>query len=92
MLKQGFFYHVNAIFAQYPPSEMYFLLQDVTTIYTHTDINSDHGDEGKVQLFKVETKSITDYDIIFITVWAVNKVSNYKVNIIINCLLNSQNM
>ncbi|XP_076085327.1 uncharacterized protein LOC143056126 [Mytilus galloprovincialis] len=42
--------------------------------YIHTDGNRDHGDEGKVQLYKVETEKLTDYDELFITVWAVNKV------------------
>lgn len=48
--------------------------KDITTIHIHTDTNTDHGDEGKVQLFTVETSNIANLDTIFITVWAVNKV------------------
>ncbi|XP_071123054.1 uncharacterized protein [Mytilus edulis] len=42
--------------------------------YYHTNTNTDHGDEGKVQLFKVETKTLTNYDTLYISVWAVNGV------------------
>jgi hypothetical protein len=38
------------------------------------DTNQDHGDEGKVQLYKVETQTLTNFDVLYITVWAVNKV------------------
>ncbi|CAG2247187.1 unnamed protein product [Mytilus edulis] len=51
------------------------LTKDHKAKYIHTDGNKDHGDEGKVQLYKVETEKLTDYDELFITVWAVNKPS-----------------
>ncbi|CAC5370733.1 unnamed protein product [Mytilus coruscus] len=50
------------------------LTKDHTAKYIHVDTNNDHGDEGKVQLYKVETEKLTNYDELFITVWAVNKV------------------
>ena len=43
--------------------------------YSHTLTNTDHGDEGFVQLHEVETSSLQDVKTIFITVWAVNTVS-----------------
>ncbi|CAC5386466.1 unnamed protein product [Mytilus coruscus] len=50
------------------------LTKDHTAKYIHVDTNTDHGDEGKVQLYKVETQTLTNYDELFVTVWAVNKV------------------
>ncbi|CAC5386462.1 unnamed protein product [Mytilus coruscus] len=50
------------------------LSKDHNAKYIHVDTNTDHGDEGKVQLYKVETQTLTNYDELFITVWAVNKV------------------
>ncbi|CAG2233138.1 unnamed protein product [Mytilus edulis] len=50
------------------------LTKDHTAKYIHGETNTDHGDEGKVQLYKVETEKLTSYDELFITVWAVNKV------------------
>lgn len=49
--------------------------QDHVAKYIHVDTNQDHGDEGKVQLYKVETETLTKFDVLYITVWAVNKVS-----------------
>jgi hypothetical protein len=48
--------------------------QDYVAKYIHVDTNQDHGDEGKVQLYKVETQTLTNFDVLYITVWAVNKV------------------
>ena len=48
--------------------------QDHVAKYIHVDTNQDHGDEGKVQLYKVETQTLTNFDVLYITVWAVNKV------------------
>jgi hypothetical protein len=48
--------------------------QDHVAKYIHIDTNQDHGDEGKVQLYKVETQTLTNFDVLYITVWAVNKV------------------
>ncbi|XP_076113973.1 uncharacterized protein LOC143082259 [Mytilus galloprovincialis] len=47
---------------------------DTDEKYYHTNTNTDHGDEGKVQLFKVETKTLTKFDTLYISVWAVNGV------------------
>ncbi|XP_052067298.1 uncharacterized protein LOC127706680 [Mytilus californianus] len=50
------------------------LNEDTDAKYYHTKTNTDHGNEGKVQLFKVETKTLTNYDTLYISVWAVNGV------------------
>ncbi|XP_063415906.1 uncharacterized protein LOC134697555 [Mytilus trossulus] len=50
------------------------LNKDLKTKYVHVDSNTDHGDEGKVQLFKIDTVVLTKYDEVYITLWAVNKV------------------
>ncbi|XP_063408922.1 uncharacterized protein LOC134692402 [Mytilus trossulus] len=42
--------------------------------FHHNDDGVDKGDEGKVQTFEVDTKKLTDYNYVFISVWAVNKV------------------
>lgn len=57
------------------------LVQDHTAKYIHVDTNTDHGDEGKVQLYKVETQTLTNYDELFVTVWAVNKVCILKTRV-----------
>ena len=48
--------------------------QDHVAKYIHVDTNQDHADKGKVQLYKVETQTLTNFDVLYITVWAVNKV------------------
>ncbi|CAG2234222.1 unnamed protein product [Mytilus edulis] len=50
------------------------LNKDLKTKYVHVDSNTDHGDEGKVQLFKIDTVVLTQYEEVYITLWAVNKV------------------
>ncbi|VDI61828.1 polycystin 2 [Mytilus galloprovincialis] len=50
------------------------LNKDLKTKYVHVDSNTDHGDEGKVQLFKIDTVVLTQYEEVYITMWAVNKV------------------
>ncbi|XP_071123173.1 uncharacterized protein [Mytilus edulis] len=42
--------------------------------YIHSTANEDNGDEGKVQLFKVQTKGLINYDILYVSIWAVNGV------------------
>ena len=54
--------------------------------YYHTTTNTDHGDEGFVQLFTVDTLTLTNYDTLFISVWAVNRVS-YCYHLYTSCWL-----
>ncbi|VDH98686.1 Hypothetical predicted protein, partial [Mytilus galloprovincialis] len=42
--------------------------------FQHGNDSVDEGDEGKVQSFEVDTTKLTDYDFVFISVWAFNKV------------------
>ena len=40
--------------------------------FTHNDTGN--GEEGPVQYFVVPTQELTDYEHVFVSVWAVNKV------------------
>ncbi|XP_076085163.1 uncharacterized protein LOC143055975 isoform X1 [Mytilus galloprovincialis] len=69
-------------------SSIHYYMVSVGSRYMVDDLNSDNkpkkfhhngsgvdkGDEGKVQAFEVETSKLTDYDYVFISVWAFNKV------------------
>ena len=40
--------------------------------FTHNDTGN--GEEGPVQYFIVPTQELTDYEHVFVSLWAVNKV------------------
>ncbi|XP_063408929.1 uncharacterized protein LOC134692410 [Mytilus trossulus] len=42
--------------------------------FQHNGDGVDKGDEGKVQTFEVDTTKLTDYEYVFISVWAFNEV------------------
>lgn len=42
--------------------------------FQHSDDGVDKKDEGKVQTFEVQTKKLTGYEYVFISIWAFNKV------------------
>ncbi|XP_052082402.1 uncharacterized protein LOC127720030 [Mytilus californianus] len=42
--------------------------------FHHNGSGVDKGDEGKVQTFEVDTTKLTDYNYVFISIWALNNV------------------
>jgi hypothetical protein len=43
--------------------------------FTHND--TDYGEEGPVQYFIIPTQELTDYEHVYVSVWAVNKVIHH---------------
>ena len=43
--------------------------------FTHND--TVYGEEGPVQYFIIPTQELTDYEHVFVSVWAVNKVIHH---------------
>ena len=57
-----------------PTIDYIYISQDSSTKYGVTSTATDHYDEGYVQLNTVPTLSLTLYDTVYVTVWAVNGV------------------
>lgn len=59
--------------------QKYICLQNnIPQQFQHGNDSVDEGNEGKVQSFEVDTTKLTDYDFVFIGVWAFNKVRYFK--------------
>lgn len=57
-----------------PTIDYIYISQDSSVKYGVTSTATDHYDEGYVQLNTVPTLSLTLYDTVYVTVWAVNGV------------------
>lgn len=52
--------------------------EGIPKLVNHSTNVKDRYDEGKVQLYMIPTQKLDVYDYLYISIWAVNKVYDFK--------------